>query len=91
MIQAHIREARAMVIATPETVQVRAMVETARALNPGVQVIVRSHNAEEAELLERDGAAKVFVGENELARSMVSFVLSVVGRKRDVRDTVKAT
>lgn len=80
LIQAHIREARALVIATPGTVQVRAMVETARALNPGVQVIVRCHNAEEAELLERDGAGKVFVGENELARSMVSFVLSVVGR-----------
>jgi CPA2 family monovalent cation:H+ antiporter-2 len=91
LIQAHIREARAMVIATPETVQVRAMVETARALNPGVQVIVRSHNAEEAELLERDGAGRVFVGENELARAMVSCVLSVVGRKRDVRDTVEAT
>jgi CPA2 family monovalent cation:H+ antiporter-2 len=80
LIQAHIREARALVIATPGTVQVRAMVETARALNPGVQVIVRCHNAEEAELLERDGAGKVFVGENELARSMVSFVLSIVGR-----------
>lgn len=91
LIQAHIREARAMVIATPETVQVRAMVETARALNPGVQVIVRSHNAEEAELLERDGAGKVFVGENELARSMVSFVLNVVGRTRDVRPPAEAT
>jgi len=81
LIQAHIREARALVIATAGTVQVRAMVETARALNPGVQVIVRCHNAEEAELLERDGAGKVFVGENELARSMVSFVLSIVGRR----------
>jgi monovalent cation:H+ antiporter-2, CPA2 family len=78
LIQAHIREARALVIATPETVQVRAMVETARMLNPDIEVIVRSHNAEEAELLERDGAGKVFVGERELAKSMVGFVLSVV-------------
>ncbi len=82
LIQAHIREARALVIATPDTVQVRTMVEAARALNPTVQVIVRSHNAEEAELLERDGAGKVFVGEKELARSMVSFVLTVVKRRR---------
>lgn len=82
LIQAHIREARALVIATPETVHVRMIVETARTLNPAVQVIVRSHNAEEAELLERDGAGKVFVGESELARSMVSFVLTVVGRKQ---------
>ena len=82
LIQAHIREARALVIATPETVQVRAMVEIARALNPEVQVIVRSHNPEEAELLERDGAGKVFVGESELAKSMSSFLLEVVASPR---------
>lgn len=83
LVHAHIREARALVIATPETVQVRTMVETARTLNPSVQVIVRSHNAEEADLLERDGAGKVFVGEHELARAMVSFALDTVGRKRN--------
>ena len=81
LIQAHIRDARALVIATPETVQVRAMVETARTLNPGIEVIVRSHNVEEAERLERDRAGKVFVGESELAKSMVGFVLSVVKPK----------
>ncbi len=83
LVQAHIREARALVIATPETVQVRTMVETARTRNPSVEVIVRSHNAEEADLLERDGAGKVFVGEHELARAMVSFALDTVGRKRN--------
>lgn len=83
LVQAHIREARALVIATPETVQVRTMVETARTLNPSVEVIVRSHNAEEADLLERDGAGKVFVGEHELARAMVSFALDTVGCKRN--------
>jgi CPA2 family monovalent cation:H+ antiporter-2 len=55
------------------------MVETARALNEGIQVVVRSHNLEEAELLEREGSGKVLVGEIELARSMVQFVLRVVG------------
>jgi CPA2 family monovalent cation:H+ antiporter-2 len=79
LIQAHIRDARALAIATPDTVQVRTMVETARALNEGIQVVVRSHNLEEAELLEREGSGKVFVGEIELARSMVQFVLKVVG------------
>ncbi len=54
------------------------MVEIARTLNPGVNVIVRSHNEEEADLLERDGAGKVFVGERELAQSMVGSVLSLV-------------
>jgi CPA2 family monovalent cation:H+ antiporter-2 len=44
LIQAHIRDARALVIATPETVQVRKMVEVARALNADIEVVVRSHN-----------------------------------------------
>lgn len=90
LVQAHIREARALVIATPETVQVRTMVETARTLNPSVEVIVRSHNAEEADLLERDGAGKVFVGEHELARAMVSFALDTVGRQRNSGNIAKA-
>jgi len=78
MVQAHIREARALVIATPETVQVRRMVEIARTLNPDVHVVVRSHNLEEAQLLEQEGSGTVFVGERELARSMVDFVLGHV-------------
>jgi len=82
LVQTHIRDARALVIAMPETVHVRKMVEVARALNPAVQVVVRSHNVEEAELLEKDGAGTVFVGERELARSMSAFVLEVVTRAR---------
>ncbi|WP_427911916.1 YbaL family putative K(+) efflux transporter [Ramlibacter sp. MMS24-I3-19] len=78
LVQAHIREARALVIATPETVHVRRMVEIARTLNPDVHVVVRSHNAEEAELLRKEGSGTVFVGERELARSMADFVLGRV-------------
>ena len=78
LIQAHIREARALVIATPETIQVRKMVETARTLNPEISVVVRSHNAEEAARLENDGSGTVFVGETELAKSMVGCVLGLV-------------
>lgn len=81
LVQAHIRDARALVIATPETVEVRRMVETARGLNPRIEVVVRSHNVEEAALLEKDGAGKVFVGERELAQSMVGFVIGIVSSK----------
>jgi len=79
LVQAHIAQARLLVIATPQTVQVRQMVSTARTLNPAIEVVVRSHNEEEAELLERDQAGKVFVGETELARAMTEFVLAKVG------------
>ncbi len=48
LIQAHIADARMLVIATPDTFDVRQMVETARTLNPGIEIVVRSHNEEEA-------------------------------------------
>jgi CPA2 family monovalent cation:H+ antiporter-2 len=83
LVQAHIRDARALVIATPETLQVRPMSDIARALNEDIHILVRSHNAEEAELLEQDGAGKVFVGERELADSMVRSVLELSVRPID--------
>ena len=75
LIQAHIAHARMLVIATPETVEVRRMIQTARALNARIETVVRSHNEQEAALLEREGAGKVFVGERELARSMLEHVI----------------
>jgi len=79
LIQAHVAEAGMLVIATPETLEVRTMVEIARTLNPPIKIVVRTHNEEEAALLEKDGAGKVFVGERELARSMTQYVLEQLG------------
>ncbi len=78
LVQAHIAEARMLVIATPQMVRVRQMVETARALNPKIDVVARSHSEAEAELLARGNGARVFVGEAELARSMTQHVLERV-------------
>jgi CPA2 family monovalent cation:H+ antiporter-2 len=83
LIQAHIADARMLVIATPQTLEVRQMIETARTLNPDVQVVVRSHNDEEAALLEREHAGKVFVGESELAHSMTRYVVERVAGASD--------
>jgi CPA2 family monovalent cation:H+ antiporter-2 len=78
LVQAHIKDAKALVIATPETVHVNTMASHARTLNPGVQVVIRSHNAEEAGLLERDGTGTVFLGERELATAMARHVVALV-------------
>ena len=56
LIQAHIAEAGLLLVAAGESTDVRPMIETARTLNPGIPVVVRAANAEEAELLRRDGA-----------------------------------
>ncbi|SFF70920.1 Kef-type potassium/proton antiporter, CPA2 family [Duganella sp. CF458] len=74
LIQAHIHKARMLVVATPDTFHVRAMIETARALNPDIKIAVRTHSEEEAALLRSERAGVIFIGEQELAKSMASHV-----------------
>jgi CPA2 family monovalent cation:H+ antiporter-2 len=75
LIQAHVHRARMLVIATPDTLDVRRMIEIARTVNPRIATVVRTHSEEEAVLLEKENAGKVFLGEHELARSMIEHVL----------------
>ncbi|WP_459950631.1 cation:proton antiporter domain-containing protein [Denitratisoma sp. agr-D3] len=75
LIQAHIARARLLVVATPDAFDVRQMVETARTLNPGIEIVVRTHSDDEAELLMKEKVGKVFMGEHELALGMTRFVL----------------
>lgn len=80
LIQAHIARAAMLVIATPDTFGVRKMAEAARTLNPTIEVVVRSHNEEEAALLERDQVGAVLLGERALAQAMAAHVLARAGR-----------
>lgn len=75
LIQAHSAQARMLVIATPDTLDVRQMVAVARALNASIEVAVRSHDEAEALLLEQEHTGTVFVGEKELAQAMTRHVL----------------
>jgi CPA2 family monovalent cation:H+ antiporter-2 len=75
LVQAHVARAALLVIAIPDTVSVRPMVDTARALNPGIEIVVRAHGEAESRFLRQDGIGTVFSGEEELARSMVAHVL----------------
>lgn len=80
LIQAHIARASMLVIASPDTFDVRQMIQTARTLNPGIETVVRTHNEEEADMLQRDAAEKVFLGEDELAKGMSRHVLERFGK-----------
>lgn len=75
LIQAHVHRARMLVIATPDTLDVRRMIEIARTVNPRIETVVRTHSEEEAVLLGKEDAGKVFLGEHELARSIIQHVL----------------
>ena len=75
LIQAHIADAAMLVIATPDPVGVRQMAETARTLNPDIEIVLRTHSEDESLLLRKDGIGMVFFGEEELAKGMMNHVL----------------
>jgi CPA2 family monovalent cation:H+ antiporter-2 len=76
LVQAHIHQAGMLVIATPDTLDVRRMAHVARTLNPGIECVVRTHSDEEAALLQKENIGKVFIGEQELAMGMARHVLT---------------
>ncbi len=82
LIQGHVARARMLVIATPDAVNIRRMVEVSRMLNPKVEIVLRTHSDEEAELLRNENAGTVFMGEHELALGMTRHILEGMERAR---------
>jgi CPA2 family monovalent cation:H+ antiporter-2 len=76
LIQAHVARASLLVIATPDTLKSRKMVQIARTLNPKIETLLRTHSDEEAALLQQENLGTVFMGEHELALAMTREVLS---------------
>jgi monovalent cation:H+ antiporter-2, CPA2 family len=87
LIQAHVARASVLVIATPDTFQMRRMVEIARALNPKIDVLLRTHSDEEAALLRQQRLGMVFMGEHELALAMTRHVLTRMERQERTAET----
>lgn len=75
LIQAHIAHAAMLVVATPDPINVRQMADTARTLNPDIEIVLRTHSEDESQLLSKDGIGTIFFGEEELAKGMTSHVL----------------
>jgi len=75
LIQAHIAEAAMLVVAIPDPLNVRQMADTARTLNPDIEIVLRTHSEDQLLLLRKDKIGTVFLGEEELAKGMTSHVL----------------
>ncbi len=80
LAQAHVATAAMLVVATPDPVKLRKMVEVARTLNPSIEIVLRTHTEEEADLLREEKAGAVFMGEHELALAMAGHVLARMDR-----------
>lgn len=75
LIQAHITDAAMLVIAIPDLLNVRQMIDTARTLNPEIEIVLHSRNEDETKLLREDEAGTVFFSEEELAKNMTHHIL----------------
>jgi len=80
LIQAHIAHAAMLVVATPDTINLRQMVDIARTLNPGIEIVLRTHSEDESKLLRAEGLGTIFMGEEELARGMCDHVVQRFAR-----------
>ena len=63
--------ARCIFVAVPDAFEAGTIVERARAVNPSVPIIARTHSEAEHQHLTRLGATHTVLGERELAREML--------------------
>jgi CPA2 family monovalent cation:H+ antiporter-2 len=76
LIQAHVHRASMLLVAAPDALQVRRMVEVARTLNPKIETMLRTHSEEEAALLQQERLGAVFMGDEQLALAMGRHILA---------------
>ena len=89
LIQAHITDAAMLAIAIPDTLHIRHMIETARTLNPEIEIVIRTHDEDEAKLFREAKLGTIFFSEEELAKNMTSHILQRFNAK--TKTTAKET
>jgi CPA2 family monovalent cation:H+ antiporter-2 len=76
---AQIEHARLLVIASPDGFHARRILELARAKNPKIAIVVRTHSSAELKYLIRQGVDRAVMGELELALEMTNYALRSLG------------
>jgi len=71
---ANIKEARCLLVAIPDAFESGQVVEQARRINPDLPIIVRVHSPAQEDHVMKYGATQAIMGEQEIARAMVSAV-----------------
>jgi K+:H+ antiporter len=69
---ANLGAARCLMVAIPDGFEGGQVVEQARAINPHLRILARSHSEEETAHLMRHGASVVVMGEHEIAKAMLA-------------------
>lgn len=77
--QAQLERARALVVAVPDPLVVRQVVDQARQMNPRLRIVARTHSEAERQWLLARGVDSVILGEWELALEMTAHALRGFG------------
>lgn len=77
--RADLGQAVVLIIAVPDPITVRFVVEEARRLNPRLPIVARTHRSGEQTTLRRLGATETVVAETELGLEMTRFALRQFG------------
>ncbi|MDB4960886.1 MAG: putative potassium/hydrogen antiporter [Myxococcales bacterium] len=88
--RANPRQARLLVVATPDPYQAGAIIDRVRAANPSIVCLARAHGDKERTYLEQHGADSVLIGEKELAFSLAHEALMNMGCDDDLADDLIA-
>ncbi|WP_445116606.1 cation:proton antiporter [Acinetobacter sp. WZC-1] len=78
LIQAHIQHARLLVISPTDIVNIHKIVETARLLNPQIQVLLCAESKEEAEVIRAEQIGEVYYAKEEMAKNMSNHILNQI-------------
>jgi monovalent cation:H+ antiporter-2, CPA2 family len=88
--RAGLARAALLVVAIPDPIAIRRIMDFARDVNPGLDIVVRTHSVSERDELERRGATEAVVGEVELALEMSRHCLLRYGGSLEEIETVLA-
>ncbi len=76
---AYLERSKLLVVASPDALEARRMIEHALGVNPGIGVVVRTHSEAEEAHLAALGVGRVVMGERELGASLAQFALEALG------------
>ncbi len=76
LARARIADARMLIVAIPDCFEAGQIVEQARALNPDLKIVARTHDDAASRHLAALGADMTVMGEHEIARCMVDQALA---------------
>jgi CPA2 family monovalent cation:H+ antiporter-2 len=77
--RARLERARVLIVAVPDPISSRRIVDEAHRINPRLSIVVRTHRAEEQRRLAERGATEAVLGELELALEMTRFTMQRFG------------